>query len=193
MSTLSERLIIESIKKGDRKSFEYLFKNYYSNLCKYAGKIVHNDVTSEDIVMDVFARLWEAGTNLIITTSISGYLYKSVHNQCINYLSRQHIRFSELDAVTNEKLNGLIPPDLICNQLDNLNVDELNIRIEQGIMQLPEECRKIFILSRGEDLSNKEIASRMGISENTVKVQIYRALIKLRSFLKDFLSLLFML
>ena len=58
MLNLSEQYIVESIKNGDQKSFEFLFKSFYNNLCKYARNIVHNETTSEDLVMDIFVRIW---------------------------------------------------------------------------------------------------------------------------------------
>jgi RNA polymerase sigma-70 factor, ECF subfamily len=187
MLNLAEQYLTESIKKGDQKSFEFLFKSYYSNLCKYARNIVHNESTAEDLVMDIFVRIWESPEKLVITSSVSGYLYQCVHNHCINYLTRKHKQFSELNAETIEKLNSLLPQSTSTDPLIGINIVELSKRIEQSIDHLPVECRKIFILSRTEELSHKEIASLLGISENTVKVQIYRALIKLHVLLKEFL------
>jgi RNA polymerase sigma-70 factor (ECF subfamily) len=187
MLNLAEQYLAESIKNGDRKSFEFLFRSYYSNLCKYARNIVHNESMAEDLVMDIFARIWESPEKIMISTSISGYLYQCVHNHCLNYLTRKHKQFSELNAETIEKLKALIPQDISADPLTGINVNELSNRIELSIEQLPPECRNIFVLSRTEELSHKEIASRLGISENTVKVQIYRALIKLHALLKEFL------
>jgi RNA polymerase sigma-70 factor, ECF subfamily len=187
MLNLAELYLIESIRKGDQKSFEFLFKSNYSNLCKYARNIVHNEITAEDLVMDIFARLWESSEKLVISTSISGYLYQCVHNHCINYLTRKQKQFSELNKETIEKLDILITADASSDPLMGINIVELSNRIEKSIDHLPVECRKIFILSRTEELSHKEIAMKLGISENTVKVQIYRALLKLRALLKEFL------
>ncbi len=187
MLNLAEQYFVESIKKGDQKSFEFLFKSYYPSLCKYARNIVHSETTAEDLVMDIFVRMWELPEKLVIVTSVSGYLYQTVHNHCINYLTRKHKQFSELNAETINQLNILIPPDLSTDPLMEINIAELSIRIEQSIEHLPVECRKIFILSRTEELSHKEIAEKLGISENTVKVQIYRALLKLHVLLKEFL------
>jgi RNA polymerase sigma-70 factor (ECF subfamily) len=188
MLNLAEKYLIESIKKGDQESFEFLFKSYYSGLCKYARNIIHNETIAEDLVMDIFVKLWEAESSLLISSSISGYLYQSVHNHCLNWLTRKHKRFSELNSETIERLNSLLPPDTSSDPLQNMNYTELNNKIVQSIDKLPEECRKIFILSRTEELSHKQIAEHLGISENTVKVQIYRALIKLRILLKEYLS-----
>jgi RNA polymerase sigma-70 factor (ECF subfamily) len=186
MLTTSEKYLIELIKKGDQKAFEFLFKNYYSDLCKYARNIVLNDATAEDMVMDVFVKIWEAETKLEITTSLSGYLYTSVHNHSLNYLTRKHKRFIELSPETIEILNRLIPASDNSVLSDGINMAELSQRIEKCIKLLPDECRNIFIMSRTDELPNKEIASRLGISENTVKVQIYRAMKKLKLLLKDF-------
>lgn len=187
MLNLAEQFLVESIKKGDQKSFEFLFKSYYSSLCKYARNIVHNETTAEDLVMDIFVRIWELPEKLVIVTSVSGYLYQAVHNHCINYLTRKRKQFSELNAETINQLNLLIPQDSSTDPLMGINVAELSLRIEQSIEHLPAECRKIFILSRTEELSHKEIAIKLGISENTVKVQIYRAMLKLHVLLKEFL------
>ena len=187
MLNLAEHYLTESIKKGDPKSFEFLFKSYYSNLCKYARNIVHNETLAEDLVMDIFTRIWEAPDKFVISASISGYLYQSVHNHCINYLTRKHKQFSELNTETIEKLNILIPPDLTSDPLTGMHIAELSNRIEESIELLPMECRRIFIMSRTEELSHKEIADKLGISQNTVKVQIYRALQKLHVLLKEFL------
>jgi RNA polymerase sigma-70 factor (ECF subfamily) len=183
----AELFLIQSIKRGDQKSYEFLFKSYYSKLCKHARNIVQNDDTAEDLVMDIFVKVWEAESLAAAKTSISGYLFQSVHNHCLNYLTRTHKRFSELNPETIERLNALALPDPSYDPFERLNAEELGIKIELSIDQLPEQTRRIFILSRKEELSYKEIAEQTGLSENTVKVQIYRALIKLRILLKEYL------
>jgi len=185
MLTNSEKYLIELIKKGDQNAFEFLFKSYYSDLCNYATKIVLNEATAEDLVMDIFVKIWEVESRLEITSSLSGYLFKSVHNHCINYLTRKYKRFSELNPKTIEKLDKLIPCCDI-SPLDRINLTELSQRIAECIELLPPECKNIFLMSRIDELPNKEIANKLGISENTVKVQIYRALKKLKMHLKGF-------
>jgi RNA polymerase sigma-70 factor (ECF subfamily) len=166
---------------------ELLFTNYYPDLYRYARNIVIIEPLAEDLVMDVFTRIWESENKLVIKTSLSGYLFTSVHNHCINYLTRKHKRFTDLNPATIEKLNALIPLTDVNDPLECYSVTELSENIEKCIESLPEECKKIFILSRIEGLPNKEIATNLGLSENTVKVQIYRALKKLRILLRDFL------
>jgi len=188
MLSSTERYLVDSIQNGDRKAFEFVFRTYYADLCRYARNIIQLDATAEDLVMDIFTRLWETEKKLVINSSLPGYLFTSVHNHCLNYLTRKHKRFTELDNETIEKLNRLIPDENISGTFENLSAIDLSALIEKSIDRLPEECRRIFILSRSEGLSNREISTRLEISENTVKVQIYRALKKLRVALREFLS-----
>jgi RNA polymerase sigma-70 factor, ECF subfamily len=188
MLSTTEKYLIESIKEGDRKAFEYLFRIYYADLCKYAGNLVPNENIAEDMVMDIFVKLWEAENKLLVKTSLAGYLFTSVHNHCLNYLTRNHKRFTELKAETIEKLNAIIPLTDNSDLFDGIDLKELSQRIEKSVNLLPQECKKIFLMSRSDELPNKEIAARLGISENTVKVQIYRALKKMRTLLKDYLT-----
>jgi RNA polymerase sigma-70 factor (ECF subfamily) len=187
MLSATDKYLIGSIKDGDRKAFEWLFKIYYSDLCKYAANLVLNETIAEDLVMDIFVKLWEAEDKLSINTSLSGYLFTSVHNHCLNYLTRKHRRFTELNTETVDKLNKLIPAGDNAGVSEGIDVVVLSRKIEKCIDELPDESKKIFLMSRTEELPNKEIAARLGISENTVKVQIYRALKKMKTFLKDYL------
>jgi len=180
MLSQSDTYIIESVKQGDQRAFRFLFDNNYALLCRYAMKMVHSQETAEDIVMDIFAKLWETGAGLDITSSLQGYLYRSVHNACLNYLTRTHKRFTELSTETIEKLDKAVNPLEMYSIPESLSMSELSQAIERCMEKLPEECRKIFLMSRFEDLPHKEIAVHLGISENTVKVQIYRALKKLK-------------
>ena len=188
MLTITEQFFIESIKKGDKKAFEFLFNKYYSDLWKYATNLVKDNAYAEDLVMDVFVRFWEEGPRLNIKTSLSNYLYRSVHNHCLNYLTRKHKRFPGLNQVIIEQLDSLISLKDSNDPFEGICCSELSKQIDAGINQLPEECRKIFIMSRIEDTPYKDIATRLGISENTVKVQIFRALKKLYKILGDYRS-----
>lgn len=176
-----ERELIESIKKGNPKSFELVFKTYYKRLCIFAFDYTRQLETAEDIVKDFFVVFWNNREKLEIKTSLSGYLFRSVRNACINYLLRNKernktISIEEVNWVEikiNEPLSNDYP-------LGNLLVKETENQIFKEIEKLPERCREVFKLSRFKNLSHKEIAEQLNISENTVKVQIYRALKSLR-------------
>jgi len=193
MRSKAEEHIIESIREGDYKSYELLFKSYYSSLCRYAKSFVHEDATAEDLVMELFIKIWESKEQFVINNSLNAYLFRSVHNRCLNYLTRARRRFNDLDDETVEKLNALIPADTLNGSSLEYNAIELLKEIENAMAKLPEECKRIFILSRVDELSHKQIAEKLNLSENTVKTQIYRALIKMRVSLKDFLPFLLLI
>ena len=186
-----EQEILNSVYKGNKKVFEILFRTYYNRLCAYAASLVSRTDLAEDLVTDVFLKLWEKRDSINITDSISSYLFRSVKNSCINYLERERSRkyiVSENEVnLINLKLEYPVSDK---HPLTNLIGKELEERIKIEIEKLPGQCREVFYLSRFEDLSHKDISEKLGISENTVKVQIYRALVKLRQELKDYLPVI---
>lgn len=186
-----EQELLRSVVKGNKKGFEILFRTYYKRLCAYAVSFVSQNDLAEDIVTDVFLKLWEKRETQSIPESVSSYLFQSVKNSCINYLNREKNRKNTISENEINLLNLKIKyPVSDKYPLTDLIGQELEEKIRTEIEKLPEQCREIFYLSRFEELSHKEIAEKLGISENTVKVQIYRALIKLRTGLKDYLPIL---
>jgi RNA polymerase sigma-70 factor (ECF subfamily) len=187
MLSEADKYLVNAIQQGDYRAFEMLFLNYYSELCRYARGYINSDAVAEDLVSDLFVRLWEQPQLMAANISLKNYLQRSVHNSCINYITRTRIKFELEDTETLNKLCELMPsaedsPYLI------LLTSELEEEIEKAISRLPAECGKIFTMSRKELMPHKEIAEQLHISENTVKVQIYRALVKLKEVLKEYLS-----
>lgn len=182
----TEKYLVESVKKGDYQSFEILFRSYYPVLCKYANSLVKAYEVAEDIVTEVFVRLWEKSDEIKIESSLQGYLFRSVRNRCINYLTRSKQRFTELDADTIKNVYEILTEFMQPDSLDDMLVAELDEKIKNAIAGLPAECAKIFLMSRENELSHREIAQKLNISENTVKAQIYRALLKIREALEKY-------
>ena len=176
-----EKELIDLIKKGNHKAFELVFKSYYSRLCTYAFHYTQQLEIAEDLVKDTFVLLWEKQESIEIKSSLSGYLFRSVHNACINYLQREkkkhfNLSIEEIQAL-ELKIKQPLSPDY---SIGHLLASETENQIEIEIEKLPDQCREIFKLSRFEGLSHKKIAEKLHISENTVKTQIFRALKKLR-------------
>ncbi len=186
-----EQELIKSVYKGNKKGVEILFRTYYKRMCAYAVSFVSQNDLAEDIVAEVFLNIWEKRDTLNITESVSAYLFRAVKNSCINYLNREKSRrrtISENEVnLLNLKINYPISDKYPLSDLINVELEE---KIKAEIEKLPEQCREIFYLSRFEELSHKEIAEKLGISENTVKVQIYRALVKLRAGLRYYLPII---
>ena len=186
MLSETEKYLIESIQHGDYRAFEMLFQTYYAGLCAMGRSMVHSEETAEDLVSDIFVKIWEHPENLLVTQSLKGYLIRCVRNACINYITRSHAKFRHLDSVTSEKMLNLMPhsaPD----PSGEMMAAELEVKIKEAIATLPTECGKIFLMSRKDELTNREIAEQLQLSENTVKVQLYRALSKIREALKEYL------
>lgn len=188
MTEYSEGLIIEALKRGDEYAYQFLFDKHYSVLCHIAAQYVHDDFLAETIVGDVIFHLWEIHEHLFIKTSIRNYLIRSVRNRCLDELKSQHhqreIAMSEMSHQDASSIgclqNGNYP-------LGRLLENELEDEIVKAINRLPEECRKVFQLSRFSGLKYDEISHQLGISVNTVKYHIKHALELLTKDLRRYL------
>lgn len=184
----SQQQLINGIKNNDVVAFEELYKQYYIFLCLIAEHIVRNPSDAEEIVSDVFVKLWNIRGKIEINTSIKGYLVKAVHNTSINFLeqSRMTSKLTDYLDASDYKLlawDGDYP-------LGQLYEKEVIKILDDGIDKLPDGCKQIFILSRNENMKYCDIADKLGISINTVKTQMKIALSRLREVLKDYLKVL---
>lgn len=188
----TEELIIQQLMEGNEKAYRVLYEKHYAILCHIANQYVKDDFLAETIVNDVIFHLWEIRSNLQITTSLRSYLIKSVRNRCLDYLKSQ---LSQKEKVTGEVGISQLPVVQYINHddypLGKLLEKELEEQIMNAINRLPNECRKVFWLSRFEGKKNEEIASELGISINTVKYHIKHALALLHSDLQKYLVILF--
>ncbi len=180
MANFNEIRFLKKIQKGNEKAFEEIFKEYYASLCVYANKFTLNPEISKEIVQSIFLKLWEKRTDLNIHTSLKSYLFRCVHNNSIKYLHSK--KFEEDYRRYNE--------EFFLNKRDYIPDFDLTQRINKSIEELPPQCKKIFVLSRFDNLKHAEIAEILGISEKTVEVQIRRANISLRKKLNEFIPLI---
>jgi len=177
----------KQLRTGDPKAFEQIFFRYNSGMTAYAMKFVGDMETARDLVQDVFFYIWEKRDVLNIDRSIKSYLFRSVHNACINFLKKEEhkkVYGRNLFLKFFEKWPGNNSDDAY--QL--LLAKDLGCEIDSIVDELPEQCRNIFKLSRFKGLKNREIAEIYSISIRTVETQIYRALKKLRAGLSHYLS-----
>jgi RNA polymerase sigma-70 factor (ECF subfamily) len=187
MADQFQQLIID-IRRGDIAAFEELHKRYYVFLCLVAEHIVRNPCDAEEIVSDVFVKLWKIREKIEITTSIKAYLIKAVHNTSLNYLERDKIYYNLTERLSDSDNKILAwDSDYPLGQLYEKEI--INI-LDQGISTLPEGCREIFMLSRDKDMKYSDIACKLGISVNTTKTQMKIALARLRQILKEYMVIL---
>ncbi len=174
-------IAVKELKNGNKKTFELIFKTYYRRLCFYAESMIGEKEAAEEIVSEFFLKLWENHEIIHITTSIQAYLYKGVYNNSLKYLEhlkvlrkyREHAQYISDNRDLFFTQTGDHPLSMLISK-------ETVSEIEGAIDVLPAQCKEIFLLARIEDLSYNEIAEKMGISINTVRTQITRAMTKLR-------------
>jgi RNA polymerase sigma-70 factor, ECF subfamily len=161
--------------------FRLLFRELYDPLTKYAYTFILDHTNAEDLVQDVFVRIWEKYAAVIESPQARPYLYRAVRNACFNHLgSKKKIQLqslSDMDPGDENSLTWTIEEEPA--EEDVPNYREL---LKKGIEQLPEKCREVFLLSRTGKLSNQEIADQLGISIKTVNNQTWKAMKLLRSF-----------
>jgi RNA polymerase sigma-70 factor (ECF subfamily) len=175
---------VQHTKKITSKShFEKIFRANYGKMCSYANNFLKDPDASEEVVEEVFFRLWINREAIIINSSVESYLFRAVRNASLNVLKHINIReeykqFNESDRKNSNHTE------------EELLAGELQQKIRNAIDLLPSERKKIFILSRYEGLKYKEIAEKLNISVSTVENQMVHALKFLRSELKEYLPLI---
>ena len=182
-------VLLETLRKGEEKAFVYLFDKYYEGLLNYAGRIVRETELAHDLVQETFCKLYEEHVNLDIHLSIKSYLYRSVYNRCLNEIKHQKV----VSNYADRELLDFYFSEIVQTPEAELALlgEDINNALREAIGKLPERCREVFVLSKMEELSNKEIAERLGISVKTVEVQMTKALSRLRKELEWLLSLIF--
>lgn len=184
---LTEQEIVGAIRQGNERIFEVVFRKYYQSLCNYANSMLKELDEAEEIVQNLFSGIWEKRTDLEINVSLKSYLYRAVHNHCLNRIKHLKIREEYQQYADNyyetsyESVNQIV----IKNELER--------KIHEAIDKLPEQCRLIFRLSRFEELKYHEIAEQLGISPKTVENQVGKALKILRTELAEYLPLIILL
>ena len=178
---MGEEIKIVELKAGNVKVYEACFRQFYEPLCRYAHSLLRNKDEAEDIVQKIFCRLWDEREKMEIHTSIKSYLYKMVHNACLN-----KIKQIQMQSEHHQQMAYCSIPSVNNGEYAMVH-KELSHQIELAIAALPERCRQVFLLSRMQRLSYMEIAQEMQISHNTVETQIVKALKILRLKLKDYL------
>jgi len=176
-----EKKILLDFKYGNKQAFEYLFKSYYKPLCNYAFQILKNQVQAEEVVEELFIRLWENRSRTDIQQSFKAYLYRSTYNGCLNYLRKHQNELKYRDLFKHHlSLDNSTNGSHDSYPLSSLIEKELENEMKEIIESLPDQCRTIFKMSRFDAKSHEEIAGEMDVTVNTVKTQIMRALNKIK-------------
>ncbi|WP_254070772.1 RNA polymerase sigma-70 factor [Pedobacter sp. L105] len=168
----------------DEPEFDRMYLDHYHALFQYAFTMLHDDIMAEEMVHLVFLKLLEKNGPIAIHTSLKAYLYRSVNNECLNFIKHQKVkRAFEVKAIKTMNSKTETP-------LGKFQYEELEQQLKNAISELPEQCRTIFQMSRFEELKYAEIANQLGLSIKTVETQMSRALKKLRIRLADYLPII---
>jgi len=181
-----DHFLIEGLKRGDRAIFERIFRSYYQELCGFALRYLADPVEAEEVVQDLFFKLWTRREELLINTSLKSYLYKAVANHSLNHLRHLEIQRKYMDYVGFD----------VNNVSGGIHIDsdgELQRVVKQALQELPEKRREIFEMSRFEGLRYHEIAEKLGINIKTVETQMTRALEFMRRYLQEFMTVILLI
>ena len=189
VSTLSTGEVFSLLREEafSASAFEELYNRYWYKLFVSAMKRVRNRAVAEEVVQDFFADLWIKRHSVSINSSFEGYMYSA-------------IRYSILDHFQKELVRNVYKGNFARNFTENdsstehsIFVHDIERRVETEVKLLPDKCRSVYELSRKENMSNKEIASLMNISEKTVENHINKALRRIRLSLNEVVSVLLVL
>lgn len=164
-----------SVDKQDFRIYEELFIKHFDELCAYAYTYVSDIDVSKDIVQETFLSLWAKREEYSPSKAL---LYTGVRNKAIDHLKSAHVKTQAKDVDLEQYIHSLI-----VDQNSNIHVNDLFNEIQNGISALPEQCRKIFLLSRISHKKNTEIAELLGISVKAVEKQITKAISRIREHL----------
>jgi RNA polymerase sigma-70 factor, ECF subfamily len=171
------------VRSGELAALEEAFKACYPGMCSFVRAHVGSAETAEDLVQDVFMRVWQTRERLDVNGSLRSLLYRSAHNAALNYLKHRNVESRWARSVTASP-----PPTPRDTEDDPAATEELRAAIADCLAALPERCRLVFVMNRHQGLTYNEIAVSLGISIKTVETQMGRALKALRAKLAVFLT-----
>ncbi|WP_316804628.1 RNA polymerase sigma-70 factor [Pedobacter nototheniae] len=175
----SDKELLLLLKENNQVALKHIYNTYWKQLYLTAFSILKDAQQAEDIVQDILLQLW-IRKNEVEIESLKAYLFTAVKYKVLTYIKSASNRKVFLEVDEFEKLAGTTV------LRDRLEETEINMLLDRGISTLPERCQQVFILSRKENLNNKEIAERMGISPKTVENQITIALRQLKLVMSDY-------
>ncbi|MFI3281646.1 MAG: RNA polymerase sigma-70 factor [Rikenellaceae bacterium] len=175
---MSEREVISAINRGDQTIYKYLYDTYYYSLFVVARGYVRDDQIAESLVSDLFVKIWERTDDLVITTSLTAYLMRSIRNLSINYLQCKWTK----SRVSIDGAHEASPLEFTSHDtpLGILLEREMEQKINNLINAMPQETQEVFKLSRSKSLKYTDIALQLGTSQDNVKYHMKRALFILR-------------
>jgi RNA polymerase sigma-70 factor (family 1) len=179
-------LIIEEIRKGNRKVFQIFFNKNYKQFVSFGNNYLFDQQASEDIVQDLFIYIWENADTIHITSSLNSYMHTSIKNRCLNYLKSLKIT----DDYKILDFNISLITEHVFDSTSKEDKEIVYHQILKIVNTLPEKMQQIVRLKFLHGYKYKEIAEELDISINTVKTQLKRAKSKIIEMITSILILL---
>ncbi|WP_293933002.1 RNA polymerase sigma factor [Sphingobacterium sp. UBA6645] len=167
---LSDSELVTLLKRQDRSAFAEIYDRYSMMIYYKINQMLRDENVSKDLVQDLFTSIWEKSELIRDNVGISSYLYVAARNRVLKYIQKGKTRSDYLAEIGKYNL-------MVSDQtLEKIDEKDLMLLLTAEIAKLPAKMREVFELSRLEDLSHREIAQRLGLSESTVKKQVQNAL-----------------
>jgi RNA polymerase sigma-70 factor (family 1) len=173
-SKLSDMELTGLLRSGNRAAFSEIYNRYWDGLYIHCLKMLKDESEAQDLVQELFISLWEKSNELDLKINVAGYLYVTARHRVLNAIRKRRNYDKFIDALSDYIV---VMDDTI---LDQISEKELAAAIDNEIQHLPDKMKEVFICSRRDYLSHREIAERLGISDKTVKKQVANAIRILR-------------
>lgn len=178
---LQNQYFLNGLTSGNEKIFRLIMEEWYSRLFNFANNYLNNEENTKEVLQDVFLKLWDNRQKLSADTNLNAYLFTLTRNRCIDLIRREKLMLQfrtdkqEEYRRLSENFEALSDPIL-----DNLFAMEIQAEINRTISELPEQCQKVFVLSRIKGMNNREISRTMVLSEKTIESHLTKALKTIR-------------
>ncbi|MCL4481762.1 MAG: RNA polymerase sigma-70 factor [Bacteroidetes bacterium] len=174
---------------NEEDSFKNSFHEYFQPLCHLSNHYLEDEDEAKEVVQNAFVKLWEIREHLDKDSNLKNFLFTLVKNDCLNRLKRKQILLKHHEKIKWMEMHYQYE-SLTRMGGDYLEFNELKEKIDLAIKNLPEHCRIVFEMSRFDELKNREIAEKLGVTKKTVEAHLTKALKILRNDLKEYLPVI---
>jgi RNA polymerase sigma-70 factor (ECF subfamily) len=176
---ISDTDLVHHVRNGEKGAYQILFERYAPKIYSFAFSYLKNKADAEELVQDVFLKIWEKRETLDVSRNIKSFIFKIAVNTIYDFIRHKNIESVFKDfARENYEFHSN-------NTWDTVVFKEMQATLNQLVVKMPEQRKKIFQLSKIKGFTNDEIANKLGISKRTVENQLYRAVLYLKEHLKD--------
>ena len=182
--TLTDSELLHHLQIGDSSAYTEIYERYYYLMFVFVYKKIRDEDLAKDIIQELFANLWEKREALTAVNNLASYLFTAVRNKVFDFISHQHVKSKYIQSIADYSATNNANTDYLVRE------NQLKVYIDKAIDELPSKMREIFELSRKSDLTYKEIAEKLSLSERTVNNQISNALSRLRTKLGLFIFII---